>query len=293
MDKKKIILIAGLVAVLVIGIIIVLVSRSGKSDYIKLFEDTNYPGIFKNDKGKFVLQIESKSNTDLTWNIEVENNEIFDAAINGSDKGKKTSFIISPKAVGYSLLILSKEREVEGEKIKAVEARIPVSIGESNAGLYAGIAEGSVLIDNGGGIGGTGTNTPYYLKNDIETGVGMIIFPKEAYGWVVEADTGMVSVDLAVNDKEQLVYSVTCNPDFDPVAYAEAEKLKYKDTDSETNKVSTEEIPEITAEEIPEEGKTHAVLTLNNETLGVTEYVNVDIENDRVVILSIGEAPKK
>ncbi len=293
MDKKKIILIAGLIAVIVIGIIIVLISRNGKSEYTKIFEGTDYPGQFKNDNGNIILEIESKSNTELSWNIEVENNEIFDATLKGGDSGKKNSFIISPKTVGYSLLILSKEREIEGEKIKTIEARIPVSVAEATDGMYVSIADGSVLVDNGGGVGGTGTDSPYYLKNDLETGVGMIIFSKETYGWTVEPGSGIISVDSGVNAKGQLVYSVSYNPNFDPVAYAEAEKLKYEGKDAKENNISTEEVPEITAEEITEEGKFHTVLTMKNEGAGVTEYVNVDIEDERVVILSTGEAPKK
>ena len=210
---KKMILIISAIVLFLAGIttIIVIGLNRGK---VKIFTDTNYPGVYKQKDNNIVFRLKDKNNYDIPWQIEEESG-IVEVSTEGEGTGKKVSFILIPKAPGITDLRLYKSRELFGFNIDIVSVVIPVNITENETGMVVNVLGSPSLTDNGGGVGGKNTDNPYVLINNGD-GTARVVFVKGQNDWRISDDSNMTNLEWSVIEENMDSCWISENPTYDP-----------------------------------------------------------------------------
>ncbi len=236
MEKRKIWIAAaiGVIAVLVIAILIIN-RNEGK---VKLFSGTDYPCVYWQEGDSVLFRLQDGQNGDLPWQV-LEENGIVESAVKGEVKGEKVTYALSPKSPGMTEVRLYKTREMSGFEAEIVSVTIPVEIAENESGLTLRVYGSPSLADQGGGIGGKGTDYPYMLLNN-RNGTAKICFVSGGNDWKVSDRTNMAGMDWTVGDGDADVCWIYENPEYDPDAEpvtelaTEADEAVYRDEEAST-----------------------------------------------------------
>ncbi len=251
MKKKNIIMIAAAVIVLLcIALLIDSVVRE-KKKWSRMYEDTDYPCRFKVSGDSLEFELQSKANGELAWQAEVEedHSQFVDVVPDGKETGKRVRYKIAPKAVGRVEITFSKSRELGDNSIRIVELTVPVFVYETGDGIAVTCTGGCYLVDMGGEMGGTDTDSPYLLLSR-EDGEGRICFAGSSMDWTLSEENEAVWFIFSTDEDGMEYCSIVPKKDQELNTVND----KDTDTDAESNQaLSKEQLEQLKKESGEEE----------------------------------------
>lgn len=210
MNKRKLIIIVSISALIVIlGLVLFLTRRSKDADLF--FEGSEYPVTVQLSGADLKITLDGGKTPDLAWTVEVEDPEVVKAELSGKEKKGRATFLVSPLTEGYTELRFTRSGETGGVSMTAVVITFSISAGTNEDGRLEAFIEEEPLISGQSEAGGTDTDFPFILENSYRENAS-ILFPKGESDWYIRDPNGLVGTMILADAGEQtrmLVYPMS------------------------------------------------------------------------------------
>ena len=312
--KRKLLVAIPILAVMAIIIVILILTRDKGTGGLELLQDSGYPVAVSENGADIQVTLDGSRTKDYVWSVKVENEDLITVSNKGEEKKGKATYVISPRVAGLSDVEFIRTGTVAGTETTAVSIVLPVLVYEEEGKLVARHAE-EAYIKELNETGGSTLDYPYLLENR-EDGTAVITFPKGKNDWVFMDPDGIVGTDsligpngeeqqrirriAAVSDTSSEADSGEALPDgyhWGAVLGDDGEyhlgQIKDEETDSEPDYYDTQREKYKGHSVVNADGSAETLLLAVSSSQNVTEFINVKIDIDGQILISLGEEPKK